>query len=76
MTSSQVPTCSLSANSILSAGVLSATTPLRSCWGRGHLYAVLVSALVLMAMVRRGQDGTGRLEVPEIWQHRPRSVGP
>jgi len=36
---------------------------------------VLVSALVLMAMVRRGQDGAGRLEgTLEMQQHRPRNV--
>uniref|UniRef100_A0AC11ES60 Uncharacterized protein n=1 Tax=Ovis aries TaxID=9940 RepID=A0AC11ES60_SHEEP len=56
-------------------GVLSATLLYEILLGKATLYAVLVSALVLMAMVRRGQDGAGRLEVTlEMQQHRPRNV--
>lgn len=44
-------------------GVLSATVLYEILLGKATLYAVLVSALVLMAMVGTGRDGAGRLEV-------------
>lgn len=75
-TCSQVPTCSpFLPTASYQQGVLSATLLYEILLGKATLYAVLVSALVLMAMVRRGQDGAGRLEVtPEMQQHRPRNV--
>ena len=57
MTSSQVPTCSpFLPTASYQQGVLSATLLYEILLGKATLYAVLVSALVLMAMVRRGQD--------------------
>ena len=75
-TCSQVPTCSpFLPTASYQQGVLSATLLYEILLGKATLYAVLVSALVLMAMVRRGQDGAGRLEVTlEMQQHRPRNV--
>ena len=75
-TSSQVSTCSpFLPTASYQQGVLSATLLYEILLGKATLYAVLVSALVLMAMVRRGQDGAGRLEVTlEMQQHRPRNV--
>jgi len=76
MTSSQVPICSpFLPTASYQQGVLSATLLYEILLGKATLYAVLVSALVLMAMVRRGQDGAGRLEgTLEMQQHRPRNV--
>lgn len=44
-------------------GILSATILYEILLGKATVYAVLVSALVLMAMVRRRVGWTGRLEV-------------
>lgn len=44
-------------------GVLSATIVYEILLGKATLYAVLVSALVLMAMVRRTAGWAGRVEV-------------
>ena len=75
-TSSQVSTCSpFLPTASYQQGVLSATLLYEILLGKATLYAVLVSALVLMAMVRRGQDRAGRLEVTlEMQQHRHRNV--
>ena len=75
-TSSQVSTCSpFLPIASYQQGVLSATLLYEILLGKATLYAVLVSALVLMAMVRRGQDRAGRLEVTlEMQQHRHRNV--
>ena len=75
-TCSLVPTCSpFLPTASYQQGVLSATLLYEILLGKATLYAVLVSALVLMAMVRRGQEGAGRLEVtPEMQQHRPRKA--
>ena len=54
-TSSQVSTCSpFLPTASYQQGVLSATLLYEILLGKATLYAVLVSALVLMAMVRRG----------------------
>ena len=59
-TCSQVPTCSpFLPTASYQQGVLSATLLYEILLGKATLYAVLVSALVLMAMVRRG-PGWGR----------------
>lgn len=58
---SQVPTCSpFLPTASYQQGVLSATILYEILLGKATLYAVLVSALVLMAMVRT-RAGWGRL---------------
>lgn len=59
-TCSQVPSCSLFLPiASYNQGVLSATILYEILLGKATLYAVLVSALVLMAMVRGQEDGGG-----------------
>lgn len=57
-TSSQAPPCpSFLPTASYQQGVLSATILYEILLGKATLYAVLVSALVLMAMVRGQEDG-------------------
>lgn len=74
---SKAPTCSpFLPTESYQQGVLSATLLYEILLGKATVYAVLVSALVLMAMVRRGAGWAGSLEVTlKTQQLRARSIG-